>query len=152
MGLNDEQFREMSDKLITFLVDIAREKHITQQMISDRTGFAQSNVARIERCAYSPTLVVFLKYASAVGVRMELITQDETQYRYDLKPAENDGYYVCTDLDNQIICVFEMGKFNETQKFSFLQDITEEQAGLLPSILRKMGEWIRENHYDKAIS
>lgn len=151
MGIRDEEFRQISDKLITFLVDTAREKHITQQMISERTGFAQSNVARLERCAYSPTLVVFLKYASAVGVRMELISQDETSYHYNLKPSENEGFFVCTDIDNQVVCVFEKGKFNETQKISFLNDLTEDQALLLPSILRKMAEWIRDNHYQVAM-
>lgn len=148
MGLRDEEFRAMSDKHMTFLVDYARSKKITQAMIAERTGFAQSNVARLESCAYSPTLTVFLKYASAVGVHMELMAQDDEEYNYDLKPSEIAGHYVCTDTDNFLMCVFEKGKFNETQKFTFLHDLSADKLEQLPSILRKMGDWLTINHPD----
>lgn len=58
--------------LIAFLVKHAREKGITQQQIADKIGWHQSNIARLESGKYLPTLENFLKYAEAIGVRIEL--------------------------------------------------------------------------------
>jgi hypothetical protein len=68
--------------------------------------------------------------------------------RFIIQQSENAGKYVCTDQKNQIVCVFEAHKFNDTQKFSLL-----ENKGFSPIELakaaREMGDWLRENHYNK---
>lgn len=55
---------------------------------------------------------------------------------------------MCTDQDNGIVCVFEAHTFNESQQFTMLED-SKASANELATIAREMGDWLRENHYDK---
>lgn len=68
--------------------------------------------------------------------------------RYILQPSESPGYFVCTDTENGIVCVFEAGNFNDNQKFSVL-DERQTVASALASAAREMGDWLVENHPDK---
>lgn len=70
--------------------------------------------------------------------------------RFILQKSEKqkDGY-VCTDTANGLVCQFTSHKFNDTQKFTFLEDIEQPNALAIARILREMSDWLRENHYDK---
>ena len=57
--------------------------------------------------------------------------------------------WVCTDQENLIMCIFENGKFNDTQQFTIFNDIEKPDANKLARIANEMAEWLRENHYDK---
>ena len=57
--------------------------------------------------------------------------------------------WVCTDTKNGIVCVFENGKFNDTQKFTLLEDVNMLDSNALAIIAREMGDWLFSNHYDK---
>lgn len=61
------------------------------------------------------------------------------------------GWWVCTDKLHNILCSFEEHKFNETHQFSLGSDTfkTEAEALAYATYLREMGDWLRENHYDK---
>jgi hypothetical protein len=63
-----------------------------------------------------------------------------------LEKSEKKGFWIYTDKLNKIVCNFEEGKFNETQKFTFLSD---QQFSNLPSIMRAFGHWLWVNHRDK---
>lgn len=59
-----------------------------------------------------------------------------------------DGY-VCTDTDNGIVCQFTEHRFNDTQKFTLIEDIPQADALAIARLMREMGDWLRDNHYDK---
>ena len=59
--------------------------------------------------------------------------------------------WVCTDTENGIVCVFEDKKFNETQKFTVLEDMENPDAKKLARSVNEMAEWLRKNHYKKAM-
>lgn len=68
--------------------------------------------------------------------------------RFIIQPSETPNLWVCTDQTNGIVCVFEQGKFNDTQQFTLLED-SKASANQLATIAREMGDWLRENHYEK---
>lgn len=70
--------------------------------------------------------------------------------RYKIEESKNKhGYWVCTDIVNGIVCIFEDGKFNETHQFTILEDIKNSDANKLALIANEMDNWLRKNHYDK---
>lgn len=65
--------------------------------------------------------------------------------------AHPDGW-VCTDKAHNIVCRFEEHKFNETQQFTLLDSDTfnsKAEALAYATYLREMGDWLKENHYEK---
>lgn len=64
--------------------------------------------------------------------------------------TQPDGW-VCTDQENGIVCRFKEHQFNETQKFTFLEDVEEPAPQIIATALREMADWLRANHYDKAM-
>jgi hypothetical protein len=71
--------------------------------------------------------------------------------RYRLKPSRfNPGWWVCTDTVNLLVCTFEEGKFNETQKFTDLEgnDVYQSMDGVMAHIrtMREMSDWLAVNH------
>ena len=69
--------------------------------------------------------------------------------RYVLQKSQTQpNSWVCTDTEHGIVCVFEDKKFNETQRFSFLEDVRLD-ALFIARLMREMADWLRENHYKK---
>ena len=74
--------------------------------------------------------------------------------RFIIQKSEREGWWVCTDKENLIVCRFEAHRFNDTQDFTALEDskfypIKAETATVLSRLVREMGDWLRECHYDK---
>lgn len=55
------------EKLVTELINIRRDGHLSQQDVADRLGVSQSAVARIESGERDPRLSTLRRYALAVG-------------------------------------------------------------------------------------
>ena len=55
----------------------------------------------------------------------------------------------CSVLDKElnIRCIWEKGKFNDTQEFITAEDLNCS-AQELAKAMRELGDWLRENHYD----
>lgn len=70
--------------------------------------------------------------------------------RFILQKSEKqkDGF-VCTDTVNGLVCQFTVHKFNDTQQFTFLEDVEQPNPLAIARILREMSDWLRDNHYDK---
>ena len=68
---------------------------------------------------------------------------------YTVQPSEKPNYWVCTDTVNLIVCVFENQNFNDNQTFTTLEDFNPANFLKLAELNRLMGDWLRENHYDK---
>ena len=64
--------------------------------------------------------------------------------------TQPDGW-VCTDQENGIVCRFTEHQFNETQQFTFLEDVPQPDALAIARMVREMADWLRSNHYNKAM-
>lgn len=64
------------------------------------------------------------------------------------KSKEDPLWWVLTDTEEEIVCRFREGDFNDSQKFSALRDIKDYDVSKLPSIAAEMADWLRENHYE----
>ncbi len=72
--------------------------------------------------------------------------------RFFIQKSEcKPSHWVCTDILNGIVCVFEDKKFNETQAFTILEDIEQPNAAKLAKAANEMGLWLREHHYKKVL-
>lgn len=70
--------------------------------------------------------------------------------RFIIKESElKPGYWVCTDTVNLINCTFADKNFNDDQNFQLLTDFDSSKYMELAKFSREMGDWLRENHYDK---
>lgn len=56
------------------------------------------------------------------------------------------GLYIVEDKMTGLLCMFEKGKFNETQDFRNIPQGTPMQ---IPTLMRELGDWLAENHRDK---
>lgn len=53
--------------LLTSLVQVRKDAHLTQQQVADRLAVTQANIAAFERHGNDPKLSTIRKYANAVG-------------------------------------------------------------------------------------
>ena len=67
------------------------------------------------------------------------------------KSQTRQNGWVCTDTDNGIVCEFEDKNFNYSQKFTILQDADNQEVSKIAKVVMEMGDWLRENHYKKAM-
>ena len=63
---------EKSSKVIGQMVEERHRQGLTQQDLADLTGILPPNLARLESGTRVPTLVVLQKYASALGMHIEI--------------------------------------------------------------------------------
>lgn len=77
--------------------------------------------------------------------------------RFKLEPSQlHEGWWVCTDTENLLVCQFVEGKFNETQKFTNLEGEDEKFLSMDAvmahlRIMREMSDWLAINHYKIAM-
>lgn len=74
--------------------------------------------------------------------------------RFILQPSQKKGFWVATDQENGIVVLFEEHKFNETQKVTLLDGDkykSAAEATKLATSLRELGDWLRANHYNRAM-
>lgn len=76
--------------------------------------------------------------------------------RYRLEPSQLKlGWWVCTDTENLLVCTFEEGRFNDTQKFTDLEgdDTFKSMDDVMAHlrVMREMSDWLAINHYDKVM-
>lgn len=70
--------------------------------------------------------------------------------RFILQRSETvENRLVCTDTENQIVCTFDFGRYNETQKFTFLdeEEIKCMNASDIARIMREFGDFLAARHY-----
>lgn len=72
---------------------------------------------------------------------------EKTDDRFLLQKCKKENFYILTDKENEIVCEFEKGRYNETQKFTMLNDVSIEPLELA-TIMREFGEFLSKNHKD----
>ncbi len=72
------------------------------------------------------------------------------QDSYILQPSQEPGFWVATDAEHGIVIKFAEHRFNETQEVTLQSgvSVTEKDLMAFPAHLRKLGDWLRKNHYD----
>lgn len=70
--------------------------------------------------------------------------------RYALHVSETPNSWVLVDIINEYVITFENKRFNETQKIRSLNDEDPNDFMKIARILREAGEWLVENHPEKA--
>lgn len=68
---------------------------------------------------------------------------------------ERQGWWICEDKLYGISCEFENARFNETKKFLIQGGDcfeTKEEALIISTLLREMGDWLYQNHKGKVLS
>lgn len=68
--------------------------------------------------------------------------------RFILSKSSTDlRVWVIEDTTNGITCTFEVHKFNETQKVTFIGEVQETDVAKLASIMQEIDEWLHDNAY-----
>lgn len=67
-----------------------------------------------------------------------------------IKVQGSDKMWQCLDRKKGILITFEEHQFNETQQIAFLGKDTPDALSIAKD-LREAADWLRENHYDKAM-
>lgn len=74
----------------------------------------------------------------------------KNRYKLELSQLKK-GWWVCTDTENLLVCTFEEGRFNDTQKFTDLEgdDTFKSMDDVMAKvrIMREMSDWLAINHY-----
>lgn len=76
--------------------------------------------------------------------------------KYQLEPStQREDWWVLTDIEHEIVILFEEHNFNETQEITLLDDKKlfgncgdEEPATYIARLLREMSEWAAQRHPD----
>lgn len=72
--------------------------------------------------------------------------------RFTIKPAADPRSWEVTDHKMGIICTFEEGRFNDTQKITTTANkIATLSVMELARVMRELGEWVFAHHKEKAI-
>lgn len=59
-------------RLMEEFVKLRKEKNITQQILSERTGIARPNIARMENGTYNPTVDMLVRIADGLGMKVDI--------------------------------------------------------------------------------
>ena len=74
---NKSKKGNITDEVVDMLVDLRKQKHMTQQDIADVTGMQRANIARIECKRYTPTIDVLMRYAKCLGMEIAVSLKEK---------------------------------------------------------------------------
>lgn len=93
--LIESQKRNVCEEVVDKLCKIRNQKGMTQQDVANATGIKRPNIARIEACTTTPTVDVLVKYATALGYKLNItLEEDETQRTGRNKETVVDSSYI----------------------------------------------------------
>ena len=76
--LKDEEFCKEYERMqpqyeiIKQIISARTEQHITQKELAERTGIRQSNISRLERGNYNPSVEFLQKIAKGLGKQLHI--------------------------------------------------------------------------------
>lgn len=68
--------------------------------------------------------------------------------RYLLQQSKDKGFWVATDKMNGIVVKFQECRFNDTQKVTMLEEISNPNPLTIARQMRELTDWLIENHKD----
>ena len=91
----ESQKRNVCEGIVSQLTDIRISRNMTQQDIANITGIQRSNIARFEACTAAPTVEVLIKYAAALGYKLQLSLEEIEDQRVGRnKKTQIDSSYI----------------------------------------------------------
>ena len=66
--------------------------------------------------------------------------------RYNLEKSLLPNHYIVKDVDRNIFCMFEHGKFHSTHEFGELPIVSGDE---IEKMIFEMKIWLIKNHIDK---
>ena len=70
--LVEAEKERVKEEILSSYINLRKKKGITQQQIAELTGMQRTNIVRIERGRYSPTIEVLVKLAAALDMDLEI--------------------------------------------------------------------------------
>lgn len=147
--MNENIIKEARQMFGLTFKNLRLEKDLTQTQVGEFCGVSYQTINKIEqgKFAYSIDLLFKLSILLEFTINLEMKENGKPD-RFILQESKQAGYLTATDTTNQIVCSFQLGKFNATQKFTSLND-THFDVGKLSTIMREFGDWLQANHADK---
>lgn len=126
---------------------LRKEKNLTQEEVASFCDVTSAIIEKIEqgKLAFSIDFLLKLSVILEYNICLEE-KENSSQNSFLLQKSEKSGYYTLTDTTNQIVCLFQGGNFNNTQKFTFLDN---REFTNLHTIMKEFGDWLHNNHPDK---
>jgi len=148
--MNNNLILEARQKFGLFFKDLRNKKRLSQSQVAEFCGVSFQTINKVEqgKFPYSVDLLMKLSVVLEFTINFEM-KEIGNDSRFLLQPNQRQGFWTCTDKENQIVCTFEAGRFNESQSFSFLND-TPFSVGKVATIMREFGDWLAQNHSDKV--
>jgi transcriptional regulator with XRE-family HTH domain len=97
----NDKYTEAGRLLLGFLKQIAREKGLTDEQISERSGFIRPNVNRMFSGRYMPSLDNFIRLGEAIGVRVELHGPEEDPAGARIRNLNLPRFLFAPDADKE---------------------------------------------------
>ena len=126
-----------------YIRSIREEKDLSRLYVSEFCSVTEKTIEKIENGAFSYSIDLFLKLSVCLDFKITFETSDKNRSvysRFKLVESSTLGYSVLTDVENQIVCNFKNGAFNETQKFTFLKDSVNHK--IVPSVMKDFGDFL----------
>ena len=71
-----ELYEEMEKKLINDLIDIRKEKNISQEELAIMAGSSLQSISEFENHTHSPSIELFVNVTHALGYEVAITKQD----------------------------------------------------------------------------
>lgn len=108
---------------------------------------AESQAKALARLEQTPQFAEIVNGKEILKIDIEHIEEEPiADGRFILQKSKTKANgFVCTDTANGIVCEFEKHSYNETQKFTALED-SNVDAEDMATIMREFGDWLYENY------
>jgi len=140
--MNNQSTEQHWQVLVLLLKNIAAEKGITREQISDKTGMKASSISRIFSLRYRVTLANYVSIAQAIGVNLFIDDKDSKAVE-DAEEAlgkeQEQGDMTEDEFDNKTECLFnkptteqpsiELSKLSKLDLKQMLLEIFEHRMG-----------------------
>jgi transcriptional regulator with XRE-family HTH domain len=143
----------------TALKSLREELGISAYEVAKRAKANINTILAVESGKTNYTIGSFMLYLRGLGLSLEFSLQDDKdktdEPAYSLQPsAKSPNVWICTDVENKIVCSFEHKKFNDTQKVTILEDVVssekaEAHMASVAAAMRRMSDWLVKNHPEK---
>lgn len=129
----------------SMLRDLRKKKGLSQTEVAEFIGVSTNTISKVEIGKFDFGVDILTKLSVLYGFTINFgLKEVGKPDRFILQQSEDVGYYVVTDTENQIVCKFEKGRFNDTQNFTFLGQVPPMSK--LPTLMRELGDWLASNH------
>ena len=140
--MNNQSTEQHWQVLVLLLKNIAAEKGITREQISDKTGMKASSISRIFSLRYRVTLANYVSIAQAIGVNLFIDDKDSKAVEdaeEALRKEQEQGDMTEDEFDNKTECLFnkptteqpsiELSKLSKLDLKQMLLEIFEHRMG-----------------------